>query len=50
MASWKSYLEENQERYVEELLAFLHILYGRLGDARAAAHRALESGSEVDAH
>ena len=25
MASWKSYLEENQDRYLEELLAFLRI-------------------------
>ena len=25
MASWQSYLEENQERFLEELLAFLRI-------------------------
>ena len=25
MASWKSYLEENQDRFLEELLAFLRV-------------------------
>jgi hypothetical protein len=38
MASWETYLEENQDRYLKELLEFLSIPSG-LGGGPAADRR-----------